>query len=59
MLGAVALLVGMFQGLHWLADWLSAEPWRWLLAAALIAGWIWLWVVVGLCSALLAAVLAR
>ena len=59
MLGAVALLIGVFQGAHWLDDWLSAEPVRWLIAAALVAGWIWLWLVIGLCSALLAAVLAR
>lgn len=59
MLGAVALLIGMFQGLHWLDDWLSAEPVRWLIAAALVAGWVWLWLVIGLCSAFLAALLAR
>ena len=49
----------MFWGLHGLADWLSAEPLRWLIAVALVAGWIYLWAVVGLCSALLAALRTR
>ena len=58
-LGAVALLIGMFWGLHWLADWLSAEPWRWLAALALIVTVICVWAVIGLIGSLLGALLGR
>ena len=58
MLGAIALLIGMFWGLHGLTDWLSAEPLRKLIAVALVTGGICIWTVVGLCSALFAALRA-
>ena len=58
-LGAAGLCLGMLWGLHRLADWLSADPARWLIAAALIAGWIGVWAVIGLAGTLLTALLAR
>ena len=57
--GAVGLCLGLFWGLHRLADWLSDDPVRWLIAAILVAGWIGVWAVIGLVGSLLTALLAR
>ena len=57
--GAVGLYLGLFWGLHRLADWLSDDPIRWLIAAVLVAGWIGVWAVIGLVGSLLTALLAR
>ena len=57
--GAVGLYLGLFWGLHRLADWLSDDPARWLIAAALVVGWIGVWAVIGLAASLLTALLAR
>ena len=58
-LGAAGLYAGLFWGLHRLADWLSDDPARWLIAAALIAGWIGVWAVIGLLGTLLTALTSR
>ena len=58
-LGAAGLCAGLFWGLHRLADWLSADPARWLIAAALIAGYIGVWAVIGLIGTLLTALISR
>ena len=57
--GAVGLYLGLFWALHRLADWLSDDPVRWLIAAALVVGWIGVWAVIGLAGSLLTALLAR
>ena len=59
MLGAGGLCLGAFWGAHRAVDWLSDDPVRWLIAAALIAGGICAWAVIGLVGALLTALLAR
>ena len=57
--GAVGLYLGMFWGAHRLADWTSDDPVRLLVAVVLAAGWICVWVVIGLASSLLTALLTR
>ena len=48
-----SFLFPMFSWQH------PAAPGRWLIAIVLVMGWVCVWAVVGLCSALLGAVLAR
>ena len=57
--GAGGLAALYFTAVHWFADWLSAEPGRWLAALALIIAWVCVWVVIGLVGSLLTALLAR
>lgn len=56
-LGAVGLYIGVLWGLHRLADWLLADPGRWLIAAAVLLAWVCAWVVIGFVGSLLAALL--
>ena len=59
LLGAVVLFLGMLWGIHWLSEWLSEDPIRWLIAAALAVGWICVCAVIGLVGTLLTALLGR
>ena len=59
LLGAVVLFVGVQWEIHRLSEWLSEDPIRWFIAAALADGWICAWAVIGLVGTLLTALLGR